>query len=185
MKKRLLATFLAMAFLFTSFSEVQAESFGKDKRAVDIAFEHLSDKDLEQGVYNPELNRMEYTIESAFNEVATAFANSDTIKILRTVYAYYTKDNKNHRVEVIHVKQQEKEKWEETVRTYLEPHSFGEKVYTSDYYKSGDYGYYPYEYVCSKCKYRKKGGVDKIYIGPGSEMPAPTNFNKDFNKSVK
>ena len=58
MKRRLLVTFLAMAFVFASFSEVQAESFGKDKRAVDITFEHLSNKDLEQGVYNPELNRM-------------------------------------------------------------------------------------------------------------------------------
>lgn len=185
MKKRLLATFFAMAFVFTSFFEAEAESFRKDTRAMNITFEHLSNKDLEQEVYNTELNRIDYTIESAFNEVPTSFANSDTIKILRTVYAYYTVDSKNHRVDVIHVKKQGNEKWEETIRTYLEPHSFGKKVYTSDYYKSGNYGYYPYEYVCSKCKYRKKGGVDKIYVGPGNGLPAPSDFNKDFNKSVK
>lgn len=41
--------------------------------------------------------------------------------------------------------------------------------------RSGEYGYYEYDYVCSKCKHRKKGGVDKIYIGPGTGLPLPYN----------
>lgn len=98
------------------------------------------------------------------------------IKILRTVYSYYQVDGKNHRVDVIQVKEDGKETWEETIRSYKEAHSF-KKEYNSHYYKIGDYGYYSYDFICSKCKYKKKGGVDKVYIGPGKGLPEPKKLD--------
>lgn len=177
MKKRLIAVALVLLGILTSLVSVQAQSIEEqvdimNNAVSDVEFHYLTEKILEQGVYNAELNRMEYIVE--WSDEATVFGNANDIRVIRTVYAYYSLNDRQHKVDVIHVKRQGNETWEETIRSYNESHSFS-KEYTSNCYRSGEYGYYEYNYVCSKCKHRKKGGVDKIYIGPGTGLPLPYN----------
>ncbi|MDY3947709.1 MAG: hypothetical protein SOZ40_06995 [Ezakiella sp.] len=187
MRKRLLVFALVIVSVLNSFSQAKAQSFDGKIEIDDSEFDHSLDESFGNGVYNAKLNRMEYVVETPFYEIM-ALSNSGSIRILRTVYAYSSQDSQNHKVEIIYVKSQGNEKWEETIRSYLESHSF-DKIYTSDYYRSGDYGYYPFYYVCSKCKHRKEGGVEKVYIGPGGGMPLPNNYNKpapiSHNKNAK
>lgn len=190
MKKRLTAISLLWLGILSSLVSVQAQSTEEQVEAMSnsvsiVEFDYLTDEILEQGVYNAELNRMEYIVES-FDEYKL-FGNENDIRILRTVYAYYYLSEIQHKVDVIHEKRQRfktsagtwYKTWEETIRSYNESHSFS-KQYTSNSYRSGEYGYYEYDYICSKCNHRKKGGVDKIYIGPGTGLPSPSSHESQY-----
>lgn len=181
MKKRLLVIALVIIGIFTSFLQVHAQSIEKNIEIPSFMLNNSSNRSFENGTYNTRLSRMEYIVEAPFYGMP-AFS-SEGIEILRTVYAYYTLGNQKHQVDVIHVKRHGNETWEETIKTYNESHSFY-KEYTANYYRSGEYGYYPYDHLCSKCKHRQGGGVDKIYIGIGHEMPVP-NANDNNLKEEK
>jgi len=121
MKKRLIAVALVLLGILTSLVSVQAQSIEEQVDIInnavsDVEFHYLTEKILEQGVYNAELNRMEYIVESS-NE-ATVFGNANDIRVIRTVYAYYYLNGRQHKVDVIHVKRQGNETWEETIRSY-------------------------------------------------------------------
>ena len=142
---------------------------------LDVASKEIGSKE-ETRFYNNFKKRMEYVVKSevVFNILGKP-------EVIRTIYAYYTLNDREHRVEVINYKREkrngEDKVWEEVVRTYTEPHSYV-KEYTSNYYKRGEYGYYEYNYRCKKCQNLKYGGVDKVYIGPGDFLPLPNKLKE-------
>ncbi|WP_312908916.1 hypothetical protein, partial [Tissierella praeacuta] len=99
MKKRLIAVALVLLGILTSLVSVQAQSIEEqvdimNNAVSDVEFHYLTEKILEQGVYNAELNRMEYIVESS--DEATVFGNANDIRVIRTVYAYYSLNDRQH-----------------------------------------------------------------------------------------
>lgn len=65
MKKRLIAVALVLLGILTSLVSVQAQSIEEqvdimNNAVSNVEFHYITEKILEQGVYNAELNRMEY-----------------------------------------------------------------------------------------------------------------------------